>query len=201
MRRILIAIVVLVAAVGAPVAYLLFPRGEVPPPIAAATPAILHPADAHVDPPADAAPATKASKTDVCTAACKASQEKCGVSYAESCVDACQRYSGDAIDCLAAAGDDCNRLANCALGALCKLGPTGSTGCRKTGTCVVACGQDSECSCRCIRQLDAGEAHVFAKFASCALVKCAADCGAGAQRCLTCVKAHCTSSATACMAQ
>ena len=181
-------------------------RKDSPPPVVVAViipDAAPPPPDASPPPPPDAASArAKApTKRELCKSACATSQKKCGVLYIGSCLDTCLAYPEEAIDCLEDAEDDCNGIGACGFEALCGAPPSGRGSCQSTAACMLGCGNDVPCTCRCAASMALPKTNLFLRFASCAIARCASDCQLNAQVCLACVQGSCGASAAACMAQ
>jgi hypothetical protein len=184
-------------------------------PDAASAPAPTSPPDASPPQPLslpDAAPAKPSpraaapTKRDICRAACATSARKCGVLYSTapgvpSCLDTCVDYPAAAIECLADAEDDCDEIGACGFEAVCGKPPDGHATCAATSVCMLGCGNDPACTCRCAHAMDVDKTNLFLRFASCALARCSQDCQVNVNLCRACVTSHCAAAATACMAQ
>jgi hypothetical protein len=172
-------------------------------PDAAPAPADAAPPDAAPAKPAPASRPTKpADAHDVCLASCKTATSKCGVTLPQSCATACATEDRpEGTRCLLAAKDDCNALMACAITETCGGAPAGHASCAATSVCLMGCGADAACNCRCLRALAPQKATLFMRFAGCAASRCANDCATNVALCRACLTSKCASSATACMAE
>ena len=92
----------------------------------------------------------------VCSNSCAALQT-CGSTISPTCASDCVNAGAAYVDCIRAANNDCNAIANCIYGFLCGgVGPSGATSCHDTAGCEGNCNVSNPtaaCECGCIQAM------------------------------------------------